>query len=220
MRKLVFFLAFIVLGTVGLVAQVKDKDRDQNQDHVQIVNIDGDVLQIRDRTQLRLRDKITLNDGTIVHPDGTYQTRDRIMLQLKDGSCLDMDGVLYRNEYQYRYKIQQENKGLSVEQILAKNRNRFQIMMVDGEMYQIKNQSQTMIKEQLRLGNGVVINPDGTYQNRERKHLRLQDGESLNMNGEMYKNTYMQRKMTTQKNMMSKKIMNKKSIQKKSTNKK
>jgi len=214
MRKLVFFLAFIVLGTVGLVAQDTDRDRDR------LMLVDGDVLQIRDQEQIRLRDKITLNDGTIVHPDGTYQTRDRIMLRLKDGSCLDMDGVLYRNEYQYRYKIQQENKGLSVEQILAKNRNRFQIMMVDGEMYQIKNQSQTMIKEQLRLGNGVVINPDGTYQNRERKQLRLQDGESLNMNGEMYKNTYMHRKMTTQKNMMSKKIMNKKSIQKKSTNKK
>ena len=214
MRKLVIFLAFIVLGTVGLVAQGTDRDRDR------LMLVDGDVLQIRDQDQTHLQDPITLNDGTIVNPDGTYQTRDRIMLRLKDGSCLDMDGVLYRNEYQYRYKIQQENKGLSVEQILAKNQNRFHIMMVDGEMYRIKNQSQTMIKEQLRLGNGVVINPDGTYQNRERKHLRLQDGESLNMNGEMYKNTYMHRKMTNQKNMMSKKIMNKKSIQKKSTNKK
>jgi hypothetical protein len=31
---------------------------------------DGDVLQIRDRDQIRLQDKIILTDGTTVNPDG------------------------------------------------------------------------------------------------------------------------------------------------------
>ena len=221
MKKSVLLLVLMIIGSIGLIAQEKnqnqnqDQNQEQNQEQVRIVKIDGDVLQIRDRNQNRLQNRITLKDGTIVYPDGRYQTRDRVMLRLQDGSCLDMDGILYRNEYQYRYKIQQENKGLSAEQLRLKYQNQFHVMMVDGEMYQIKNQSQNMIREQMRLGNGVVVNPDGTYQNRERKQLRLQDGEALNMDGEMYKNTYMHRKMTAQKNMMTKKVMSKKVIQKK-----
>jgi hypothetical protein len=37
--------------------------------------VDGDVLQIRDRDQIRLQDKIILTDGTTVNPDGTFQKR-------------------------------------------------------------------------------------------------------------------------------------------------
>ncbi|MEX1383810.1 DUF6799 domain-containing protein, partial [Lutibacter sp.] len=166
---------------------------------------------------IRLQDKITLNDGTIVNPDGTYITKDQIRLRLRDGSCLDSDGVLYRNEYQYRYKVQQENKGLSQAQIQTRNQNRYQIMMIDGQAYQIKNQEQNQIKEQMQLGNGVTINPDGTYQNRDRKQLRLQDGECINMDGQMFKNTYMQRKMVVQKNAKAIKTMTKKKVQKKAT---
>jgi hypothetical protein len=35
--------------------------------------VDGDVLQIRDRDQIRLQDKIILTDGTTVNPDGTFE---------------------------------------------------------------------------------------------------------------------------------------------------
>jgi hypothetical protein len=34
-------------------------------------------------------------------------------LRLRDGECLDMNGVKYSNEYQYRSKIKQENKNLT-----------------------------------------------------------------------------------------------------------
>ncbi|MDX1828097.1 MAG: DUF6799 domain-containing protein [Lutibacter sp.] len=212
MKQIILFLAFIVLGTMGLVAQ--DQDQIQDRDQTRLMLVDGDLLQIRDRDQIRLKDKITLNDGTVVNPDGTYQTRDRIQLRLKDGSCLDNDGILYRNEYQYRYKVQQENKGLSEAQTQARNQNRFQIMNIDGQLYQIRNQVQKQVREQLNLGNGLVVNPDGTYQ-RDRIQLRLMDGECLNMDGEMYKNTYMHRKMVNQKKMKALKKMPKKNIQKK-----
>ena len=75
MKKVVIFLIFIVLGTIGLVAQDKDQIKDQDRDRDRIMLVDGDVLQIRDRDQIRLRDKITLNDGT-------YQNRDRKKLRL------------------------------------------------------------------------------------------------------------------------------------------
>mgnify|MGYP000860088580 CR=1 FL=1 len=134
--------------------------------------------------------------------------------------CLDMDGVLYRNEYQYRYKIKQENKGLSDAQVQARNENRYQVTMIDGNLYQIRNQTQNQIREQIKLGDNIVVNPDGTYQLRDRKQLRLQDGECLNASGEMFKNTYTYRKMNTPKSMVGKKIMNKNQIQKKTQAKK
>jgi hypothetical protein len=45
----------------------------QKQDRLMLV--DGDVLQIRDRDQIRLQDKIILTDGTTVNPDGTFQKK-------------------------------------------------------------------------------------------------------------------------------------------------
>jgi len=213
MKKVFFLAAFIALGATALTAQDQDKVQDRDQDRLMLV--DGDVLQIRDRDQIRLQDPITLNDGTVVYPNGSYLTRDRIRLQLKDGECLDNDGVKYRNEYQYRYKVQQENKGLSVAQIQERNQNRYQVMMIDGETFQIQNREQNRIQEQVNLGDGIMVNPDGSYQNQERKQLRLQDGECINMDGAMFKNTYQHRKMIVKKNMMKNKIKAKTGIQKK-----
>lgn len=87
--------------------------------------------------------------------------------------------------------------------------------LVDGEVVQVMNQSQNRIQSQLNLGNGASVSPDGTYQNRDRKQLRLLDGECLNMEGEMFRNTYQHRKMMLSKNMMKKKTPSKPKIQKK-----
>ena len=208
------FLIFIVLGTSGLVAQKKDQIKDQDRDRDRIILVDGDVLQIRDRDQIRLKDKINLNDGTVVNADGTY-IKDKDRLRLRDGSCLDMDGTLYADEYSYLQKINKENKNLTEAQIQERSQNRYHIMNIDGQLYQIKNQSQNRLKQQLKLNNRVVVNPDGSYTNREGKQLHLRDGECLNMDGQMFKNTYMYRKMLVKKNMNANKKMMQKKIQKK-----
>ena len=213
MKKLAMFLIFIFLGTLGMVAQDKDQIKDQYRDRDHIILVDGDVLQIRDRDQIRLKDKITLNDGTVINPDGTYVTRNQEKFRLRDGSCIDMDGILYRNEYQYQYKIKNENKGLSEAQIQERTQNRYHIMNIDVQLYQIKNQSQNKLKQQLKLNNRVVVNPDGSYTNRDGKQLHLRDGECLNMDGQMFKNNYMNRKMVVQKNMNANKTMTQKKVQ-------
>lgn len=217
MKKVVLTIAFVVLGAAAIIAQEKDQDKVQDQDRLMLV--DGDVLQIRDRDQIRLQDKITLNDGTVLNTNGTYQTRDRKQLKLKDGECIDNDGIMYRNEYQYRYKVNQENKGLSQGQVQERNQNRIHYMLVDGEMMQVRNQSQNRLQEKLNLNNGTTVNPNGTYQTKERKQMRLQDGECLNMDGQMFKNTYQHRKMVSKNKMTNNKVQKKTGI-KKSTKKK
>ena len=169
--------AFVVLGTSVLAAQERDQDRIQDQDRTKLVMVNGEMLELRDRAENRLMEKQTLADGTVIHPDGTYQTRGGERLRLQDGECLDGDGIKYRNEYQYRYKVNQENKGLAQNQVEERNQNRLHYMLVDGEMYQIENQFQNRLQSQINLADGGSVNPDGTYQTRERKQLKLQDGE-------------------------------------------
>ena len=205
-----FLAAFVVLGTTMLTAQERDQDRIQDQDRTKLVMVNGEMLELQDRAQLRLKEKQTLADGTIVHPDGTYQTRNGERLRLYEGECLDGDSIKYRNEYQYRYKVNQENKGLAQNQIEERNQNRLHYMLVDGEMYRIENQFQNRLQSQFNLTDGGTVNPDGTYQTRERKQLKLQDGECLNLDGQKFQNLHQHRKMMVQKNIRANKKMMKK----------
>ncbi|WMN06741.1 DUF6799 domain-containing protein [Marivirga arenosa] len=58
----------------------------------------------------------------------------------------------------------------------------------DGKMYQFKNGEQLMLQNQVRLENGTVINPNGTYQLQNREMKQLRDGECLDMLGKKYRN--------------------------------
>ncbi|MDX5585587.1 MAG: hypothetical protein QNK20_11880 [Aureibaculum sp.] len=226
MKKVVVFLVFVVFATTGLTAQERDQDRIQDQDHTNLTMINGEMLQLRDRAEVRLRERVTLNDGTVVSPNGNYTTKDGKQLKLKKGECLDNDGVKYRNEYQYRYKIQQENKGLAQAQIQERNQNRIHYVSMDGEMLQVRNQMQERLQTSMTLKDGTVVNPDGTYQNRDRKQLRLQDGECLNMDGQLHQNQFQYRQNLVQtqgnmrKNQVQAKNKVKKNVGKKSTMKK
>ena len=88
-------------------------------------------------------------------------------------------------------------------------------MLIEGELYQIKNQSQNKLHKAFKFNNGMVVNPDGTYQNRDKQQLRLQDGECVNMDGKMFRNTLMHQKMIVQKNMKNTQTATQKKVQNK-----
>lgn len=211
MKKFVLLSVFLFFGIASINSQDRDQDQDRDRDQDRLMMVDGDVLQIRDRDQIRLKDELVLNDGTIVKPNGTYKIpdqdqdrdrdRDRDQLRLRDGECLDMDGIKYRNEYQYRYKVQQENKGLSQAQVQERNQNRFHVINIEGEMYQVRNQFQNRIQEQYEFANGQSITPDGNIMKQDRLQLRLKNGECLDMDGNRFENTYRHRTKMIQKNM-------------------
>ena len=226
MKKVVVFLVFVVFATISLTAQERDRDRIQDQDRTNLTMVNGEMLQLRDRAEIRVRERITLNDGTVVSPNGNYTTKDGKQLKLKNGECLDGDGVKYRNEYQYRDKVQQENKGLTQAQIRERNQNRVHYVSMDGDMLQVRNQMQERLQTSMTLKDGTVVNPDGTYQNQARKQLRLQEGECLNMDGQLHQNQFQYRKQSLQnkgherKNKVQTKTKAKKNVGKKSAVKK
>lgn len=211
MKRKIVVLVFIVFGIAMIKSQEKDQDRDMDRIQDRFMLVDGDVLQIRDRDQIRLNDKLVLSDATIVNPNGTFQTKDRKHLRLKDGECLDMDGIKYRNEYQYRYKVKQEDKGLSQAQIRERNKDRSVLLQIDGNVYLLKNQFQQRLQQRYNFANGGFVDTDGSYLTPDRIQLRLMDGECLTMNGEKYKNMYAHREMETKGKMnKQKKIIGKK----------
>ncbi|MEO9644468.1 DUF6799 domain-containing protein [Ekhidna sp.] len=106
--------------------------------------------------------------------------------------------------------------GLGISSTLAQNpvqdkdqkrkQLREHVMFQDGQMYQIRNGERIQLKSQLKLKNGMSINPDGTYRNKAGKMFQFKDGQCMDLDGKKYrnKNTYMNRM-----NRMDKKRMNK-----------
>lgn len=209
MKKMLLLVAFIVLGTTTLTAQDRDQDRIQDQDQTKLVMINGEMLEVTERLQYRLQEKQKLSDGTSINSNGIYETPDMKQLQLREGECLDNDGILYRNEYQYRYKIQQENKGLTMPQIQERNQNRVHYIMVDNALAKVRTQAQNRLEQQLVLESGLEVQPTGAYRLNDGKQKMLKNGECLNMNGQKFKSLHMQQKMIRQRIIKNKPIPSK-----------
>lgn len=194
MKTRLIWLGLLLISSLGVFAQERDRDRIQDQDQTKILALNGTLLQVRDHAELRLQDRQTLSDGTEIQPNGRYTAPNGRRYRLKEGECLDGDGALYRNEYQYRHKIERENAGLSQAQMQQRNQQRLHYTLVDGTVYQIRHQEQIRLQEQLRLENGTTVFPDGTYQLKNQTRLKLENGACINPSGQIFRNSYMLRK--------------------------
>ena len=215
MKKTIIGMVVLAMAAGTLTAQDQDRDRIQDQDQTRLLAMNGTMLQVRDQAELQLREQQTLSDGTVLEANGKYVTADGKRYKLGEGECLDGDGALYRNEYQYRNKIERENAGLSEAQVRERNQNRFHYTLVDGEVYQIRHRDQVQLQNQLRLENGTTVYPDGTYQIENRERLRLENGACLDPSGQLFRNMYQHQKMMIMQHKMPSKKMMKKGVTKK-----
>ncbi|KAA3622224.1 MAG: hypothetical protein DWP94_08760 [Flavobacterium sp.] len=204
MKKMLIIAVMLMIGSSVLMAQERDQDRVQDQDRTKLVMIDGEMLEVQERAQQRLTNQLRLNDGTILESNGRYTTKFGEKLKLRDGECLDNDGIRYRNEYQYRYKIQQENKGLDQAMIQERNRNRIHYAMVDGEVWQFQTMAQRRLQKRMTLNGDVEVETNGLDRKNNGKQLQLRDGECLNNAGVMFKNLNQFRKMNKFQKMKNK----------------
>jgi hypothetical protein len=58
----------------------------------------------------------------------------------------------------------------------------------DGQLFQYRNGVQSRVMEQQKLNNGIILNPDGSYQLQNQEKYQLRKGECLDRNGLVYKN--------------------------------
>lgn len=139
---------------------------------------DGNMYQVRNQQQNQLREQRSLQNGMFIHPDGKLQLNEREMLQLRDGECIDPEGNLYGSQNQYRNE----------EQIRLKAMNQEHYLFEDGQMYVVQNQWREQLRQQETTQQGTIVNPDGTFQNRNQEHLHLSNGECLDPEGNRYQN--------------------------------
>ena len=67
----------------------------------------------KDQDQIRLREQIRLNNGTLLNPDGSYQLQNGKNYQLRSGECLGPEGKVYKNQERFRQKMQLKEKQLN-----------------------------------------------------------------------------------------------------------
>jgi hypothetical protein len=77
MKQIILMTAISFLATPNIVPQ----DKDQHLDRLRLMLVDGEVLQIRDRDQIRLNDQLTLLDSAIANPEGTCQKKSKVLYQ-------------------------------------------------------------------------------------------------------------------------------------------
>lgn len=75
------------------------------------------------------------------------------------------------------------------------------LWLQDGSCMLVKDGVPTKLQAQLRLSNGTVVNPDGSYQLQNQQRYQLRNGECLDMNGNRYlnQNQFNKRVMMTNK---------------------
>lgn len=62
------------------------------------------------------------------------------------------------------------------------------LLFITGKVYRSVQGQLTAIEQPVRLENGVVVNPNGSYQLSNQKHRHLAEGECLDMAGNRYEN--------------------------------
>lgn len=150
--------------------------REQAANQLHFAFKDGYAYQVQDGQQIRVTERVALKNGGNLSADGSYQFENQPSMRLRQGQSLDQEGNLFQNEVQYRNQTRLRLQANAAEHF------EFQ----DGKMYRIQNETQTQLREQQALQNGLVVNPDGSYQDRDLKRLQLRDGECIDADGNHY----------------------------------
>lgn len=78
-------------------------------------------------------------------------------------------------------------------------------MFQDGKLYRMQQGVRSEIKEETQLRNGTILHPDGSYILQNKERMQLQNGECMDVAGNMYQN----QKKFNQGTMMNKQKMQK-----------
>lgn len=78
-------------------------------------------------------------------------------------------------------------------------------MFQDGKLYRMQQGIRSEIKEETQLRNGTILHPDGSYILQNKERMQLQNGECMDVAGNMYQN----QKKFNQGTMMNKQKMQK-----------
>ena len=79
------------------------------------------------------------------------------------------------------------------------------LMFIDGKLFRIESGAKTEVTGKVKLRDGSVVNPDGSYQLKTNERFQLHEGECLDLDGHLYQSQGMfnQRQRMSQQQMDS-----------------
>ena len=105
MKKLILLITALFISTGTLLAQ---DDNLIDQDYV--ILQDNVVVMYTKGMPETITEAVTLKDGSVVNPDGSYTCSKNKSFKLKEGECLGMSGKKYATEEKLFQKLQHEKK--------------------------------------------------------------------------------------------------------------
>ncbi len=102
---LLTMLTGTIMAQTGQVEQKMQQKMQQNviEDKGYLLMENGKVLLIMDETGMgiKMENDMTLKNGTIIKPDGSYQLQNGIKLQLQNEQVMDANGAAYKSEKKF-----------------------------------------------------------------------------------------------------------------------
>ena len=109
MKKLLFVLTSTIMLIGTAAAQSQQEEQKTQQDagvkNEHFLMKDGKMLHIIDGKEMQMQDQMTLKNGTMIHPDGSYKLKNGKQRYLHNGHCMDMSGKKYRSQYMLQKRM-------------------------------------------------------------------------------------------------------------------
>lgn len=142
MKTLIIALLSVLLINGVSLAQDRDRTQDRDKDKIQqrdrlhtedyLYLKKGKLFQVTNGVQSTLQQKVTLQNGTVVNPDGTYQLQTREQYRLRDGECLDMNGNRYLNRNRFNQRKMMTHREIERIRTLPVNKPKMNKAMKQG----------------------------------------------------------------------------------------
>ena len=110
MKKMLLVSMSLIMLTGTVVAQSQQVEQKTNQNAVvkneHLVMKDGKMLHNMDGKEIQMQNDMTLKNGTMIKPDGSYHLKNGKQLRLRNGQCMDMNGRKYMSQEMMQRKMQ------------------------------------------------------------------------------------------------------------------
>ncbi|MCA6440578.1 MAG: hypothetical protein IM581_11640 [Chitinophagaceae bacterium] len=112
MKKKLLVVLSIIIFTGTIDAQIPHQQVEQKMQKNVTVETgyffmeNGRVLHIMEETGMgsKIQNDMVLKNGTVIKPDGSYQSENGTLLRLRNGQIMDITGIKYKSERKFLKK--------------------------------------------------------------------------------------------------------------------
>ena len=110
MKKIILVSMSLIMLAGTVVAQSHQEEQKTQQNAVEknehFMMKDGKMLHNMHGKEMQMQTDMTLKNGMMIKPDGSYQLKNGKQFQLRDGQCMDMNGRKFSSERMFQRKMQ------------------------------------------------------------------------------------------------------------------